>query len=180
MRTHFIALTAAALLCSASIANAETTVTRTSDGASTTVTTKSTDGSTTHSTTRTTYFNSPLDMNHNGIIDSTEFSPYVYSAWDLNHDGNVSQEEWAAVSGRWYAGPTQTEYRTYKYWDKNGDGRITSDEVNTNITATKIYGAWDINNDNIIQPEEYAAATFRQHDLDGDGAISITEWTNTQ
>lgn len=177
MKTRILSLAVTGLLCSAGIAAAATTVTRSTDGTATTVTTTAVDG-TTRSTTRT-YFNTPLDLNHNGIIDSTEFTPYVYNTWDLNHDGVVTQEEWAAVSGRWYGAPTQTTYRSYSYWDKNGDGRITPDEVDSNIAATKIYSAWDINNNNMIDDDEYEAATFRMHDTNGDGSISLAEWRGT-
>lgn len=174
MRTSLFTLAVAGLLCTSGLSYAATAVTHSKDGTSTTVTTTAADG-TTHTTTRT-YFNNPLDVNHNGIIDSTEFTPYVYSAWDLNRDGAVTQDEWASVSGRWYGAPTQTTYRTYSYWDKNGDGRITPDEVDSNIAATKIYSAWDVNNNNMIDTDEYEAATFRMHDGNNDGMISMAEW----
>jgi Ca2+-binding EF-hand superfamily protein len=141
-----------------------------------TVVSSSSDGTTTKTTTVTRYYYDTQDVNQNGIIDSREFAPYVYSRWDLNRDGYVSTAEWNHVSRVWYNKPTQVEYSRYSYWDKNNDGRITADEVESNITQTKVYSTWDVNANDLIESDEYAAGTFRLYDVNGDGLISMEEW----
>lgn len=134
------------------------------------------DGSTTTTTTRYYY---DKDVNDNGIIDSDEFPSYVYSKWDRNRDGFISSDEWDTGRVYWY-GPKTTTVKTYTAWDKNGDGRLDVTEFDSVLADTKLYDTWDVNADKSLDISEYHAATFRQHDLDGNGTISIDEWKNSQ
>lgn len=134
------------------------------------------EGNKTITTTRYYY---DRDVNNNGIIDATEFPTYVYSRWDRNHDGFISSDEWDSGRVVWY-GPKTTTVKTYTAWDKNGDGRLDPTEFETVVGDTQLYNQWDTNADKSLEIGEYQAATFRQHDLDGNGTITIDEWKNSQ
>lgn len=141
--------------------------------AQSTVVQQNTDGTT---TTTTYYFNDDFDKNNNGILDSDEFNTYVYSRWDTNRDGYLSDAEWERSLTRWSRAPQSVEYKTYSYWDKDGDGRLDPAEFNTVVSSTRLYQVWDEDADNIIEADEYANATFRLYDLNGDGHLSMDEW----
>lgn len=135
------------------------------------------DGSTTTTTTTRYYYDS--DANNNGIIDSTEFPSYVYARFDRNHDGFISSDEWDTGRIYWY-GPKTTTVTNYTLWDKNGDGRLDPSEFDVVVNDTKLYSSWDTNADNTLEANEYIDATFKQHDLDGNGSITREEWKNSQ
>lgn len=134
------------------------------------------DGTTTTTTTTTRYYHDTgTDINNNGILDSNEFGTFVRRSWDMNGDGFIDDSEWNAGTTRWY--PTgYNEYKTYTVWDKDRDGRLDSTEFDTVVTTTKLYETWDVNNDKILEDDEYAAKTFSVYDENADGSLNLKEW----
>ena len=131
------------------------------------------DGTTTTTTTR--YYHDSTDANQNGILDSNEFGTFVYSRWDMNGDGFIDDTEWGTGTTRWYPAG-YSEYKTYSAWDKDGNGRLDSTEFDTVVTTTKLYDTWDVNNDKILEDDEYARKTFSVYDENSDGALNLKEW----
>ena len=168
MKLRSALILGAALTVIAGAANAETQ----------TVVTHNPDGSTTTTTTRY-YFNTDIDKNNNGVLDSQEFPVYVYQRWDRDHDGFLSDEEWKLSGVRWYGASNDT-YKNVTAWDKNNDGRIDPGEFDVAVSTTKLYNTWDKNNNGVLDSEEYANASFRVYDSNGDGMITPDEWRNSE
>lgn len=124
-------------------------------------------------TETTTYQESDLDAN--GALGPGEFTTYVYNRWDRDNDGFLSDEEWELSAVDWYR-PYDAEYKTYTFWDKDSDGRLDENEFRTLISQTELYNRWDINRNNVLEKDEYAAATFSLYDENNDGEIDLEEW----
>jgi hypothetical protein len=117
------------------------------------------------------------DKNHDGIITSDEFSTYVYQRSDLDADTYLTTDEFDFLTNRWYK-PYDVKYETYTYWDQDKDNRLDANEVETIVAKSGLYSKWDSDLNGELNNAEFAAGTFKAYDDNGDGNITITEWSD--
>lgn len=146
-----------------SAAYAETTVTKTTDPATGTTTTTT--------ITRST----DSDPRVKAIRTEQQFVTYAYSRWDKNGDGYVTPDEWDSNVTTWY-GPNVTTYKTYADWDRNHNGKLDEQEFNRVMNETDLYKTWNVQT-TTIPTATTVDATFATYDLNGDGSITPSEWS---
>lgn len=134
-------------------------------------TTTSADGSTITTITRTT----DTDTRASTITTPQQFSSYAYSRWDKNADGFITPDEWDYNVVRWY-GPNVTTYKTYSDWDLNRNGQLDAGEFGTVVTKTGLYDTWNVTT-TTVPATTTPDASFATYDLNGDGNITPSEWT---
>ena len=104
---------------------------------------------------------SRFDANQDGKVSREEFQGPVraFERMDANGDGLVTREEASALRGRMGPGPRENPgpadggMGLLPQLDGNGDGRISMAEWN------EFFKKADENGDDILQPEEWQAAT---------------------
>ena len=131
--------------------------------------------------TETTY---SYDANNDGFIDPSEFSTYVTRSVDTDGDGYLESTEYESSSMTYFKDMMKKkdaesgEVQNYTYWDKDNDKKLDSSEIETLVANRGIYKKWDSNLDGKIDSQEFAAGTFKAYDDDGNGAISVKEWSD--
>lgn len=164
MKKSILALGLIAGVSLATLANAQTTVT------TQTTSTNPVTGATT-TITRTT----DTDPRVKAIRNEQQFVKYAYSRWDKNGDGYVTPDEWNESVVTWY-GPGVTTYKDYASWDRNHNGKLDANEFNRVMNETNLYETWNVTS--VTAPAVTTTdSTFATYDLNGDGSITPSEWT---
>lgn len=126
----------------------------------------------------TTYQYTYYDKDGDGFIETNEFDTYAYNTFDMDRDNRINNDEWTYYTRTTSTTTTQPtiDYRTFDVWDVNSDKYLDNDEMSTFITETKYYTAYDVDNSNTIDMNEYARYQFNMYDINMDGTITTEEW----
>jgi hypothetical protein len=131
--------------------------------------------------TKTTY---SYDANNDGFIDPTEFNTYITRSVDTDGDGFLESTEYEESSMTYFydamkvAADDNLTVQKYTYWDKDKDNKLDSSEIETLVANRGLYKKWDTNLDGKIDMQEFAMGTFQAYDDDGNGEISMSEWSD--
>jgi hypothetical protein len=94
------------------------------------------------------------DNNNDGQLTEDEWVAYSYSVIDVNNDNFVDQEEWDYYNTVWYDPYDLDTNYVYTDYDANNDGYITITEYSDSYDE-ELFSAWDADNDNMINEDEY-------------------------
>jgi Ca2+-binding EF-hand superfamily protein len=97
-----------------------------------------------------------LDTDRDGAIIRSEWrwNPASFDKLDANHDGSINQDE--------FTNAQQNRAAVFSQVDQNGDGRITRNEWARNSGNDDTFTGLDLNHDNILTGDEFAAASTTQ------------------
>lgn len=100
----------------------------------------------------------------------------TYETWDTDRNEIITEDEFRT---------TYRDARYFKVWDVDGDGTIDVTEWETGVNTYYPvydynvhgnYNEWDMNQDEVLDEDEYVGATYRLWDTDGDGQIEAVEY----
>lgn len=100
----------------------------------------------------------------------------AYETWDADQDEMLSQDEFLN---------TYRDAGYYEGWDTDGDGFVEVAEWETGVSsyypvydydAYGDFSAWDINQDEVLDEDEFLTGTYTLWDTDQDGNIEAVEY----
>lgn len=118
-----------------------------------------------------TYVYSDYDTDATPGLTDTEFGTYsadVFGRYDTDRDMMLSEEEYGLFNNE--VGPFDEPFEA---WDREPDGFLTEDEFGTGL-----YGAYDTNNDLLIDEPEFGAYGMNEQVGDTVGGPDNTVQTN--
>ncbi|WP_162054219.1 DUF4625 domain-containing protein [Pontibacter pamirensis] len=113
------------------------------------------------------------DLNDDNMLDETEFGTTFFQTWDLDDDDTITQAEWNE-----FAEDFGLEVADWEEWDANNDDILTQAELNTGLTASGWYTAWDVDNDGFIEELEYTGGIFGLWDDNDDNTLTADEYVD--
>ena len=66
--------------------------------------------------------------------------------------------------------------QTYLDIDSNSDNRVSEDEFRAYYDESGIYDNWDVNDDGVIDDDEFVEVLYLYYDDNDDGFIDDAEW----
>ena len=97
----------------------------------------------------------------------------AYETWDADNNELIDENEFNTTFG---------EANYYAAWDTDGDGIVDETEWDTGITTYYPaytggdYVSWDLNQDNMLDQDEFTVGTYQLWDTNGDGTIEVVEY----
>merc|ERR1712098_665772 len=109
--------------------------------------------------------------------DASKMEKHVFRIYDANNDGHVDFVEFMVVYTI-MAGGSETEILTkiFGLFDVNSDGVISKKEMSRLVKD--MYGLLKKDDPNISAADLIAKSAFAEMDKDGDGKVSLEEFTN--
>jgi hypothetical protein len=105
-----------------------------------------------------------IDVNRSGYLENGEYKSYAFGKADWDNDGYLEDSEWVAYTEVYYD-PWELEYESYTQYDTDGDGFIDRTEFNE-VPTVGLYDAWDYDNDNLINDNDWDKVTTYYYDQD--------------
>lgn len=136
------------------------------------------------------------DTNGDGVFDESEFRNVVrnggfYTRWDADQDGTLAGDELSRGIYGIYDGDddgtlSAEEFDSwntawggdynYEAWDTNDDEVINSDEFRAGIGEAGVFDAWDNDNNGLYTEEEVYAGLYNTWDNDEDSYLTSEEY----
>ena len=136
------------------------------------------------------------DINDDQMLDQNEFETVAndagfYNEWDADADGFLSDDELnEGIYGVYdedddgvFSEDEFNNWNTawggdYEYdaWDVNNDNVLDNDEFYTGIGDAGIYEGWDVDNDGLYADEEVYGGLFETWDADDDDYLATEEY----
>ncbi len=113
------------------------------------------------------------DVDADSELDRDEIAGNAFSLWDANNDGKISQKEWNSGTDVWY--PSNAEFGVFSDWDGDGDSELDADEFKEAFDSSALGESWRMDP---LNPETFKRAYFDLYDVDDDGRVSRSEWTD--
>lgn len=116
----------------------------------------------------------------------------TWEDWDANGDGDITEEEWdesfagSSTFDDWDVDGdgviNESEYSTglFGTFDANDDGDITEEEWEQSFDVENVYDgwydAWDVNDDGVLDSNEFSAGLYDYYDANDNGVFDEQEW----
>jgi len=74
------------------------------------------------------------------------------------------------------AAPFALAANAFSDWDSDGNNEINDNEWTESCTNSGLFKRWDMDNDGLIDNDEFSSGLFRFWDVNGDGVLEQGEW----
>jgi Ca2+-binding EF-hand superfamily protein len=106
-------------------------------------------------------------------LDDEDFYLSVYDVWDADDDELLDEEEWTMGYDYYYGDYVISDYDAI---DIDGDGFIEYTEYNDVLVDTDFFVDWDADADDFLNEDELAEGVFHIWDLNNDGMLDREEY----
>lgn len=106
-------------------------------------------------------------------LDDEAFHQVVFDVWDVDDDEFMTRDEWVRGYDYYYGNYVVVDYEDI---DLNKDNYIVYQEYYDVVGDTDFFVEWDLNRDLNISEEELAQGVFNRWDVNNDGIIDLDEF----
>lgn len=107
-------------------------------------------------------------------MQHTELTTAFFELWDVDDDGSLSEVEWKTGLEAWF--PDRSQMLRFENWDLDHDGSLGVIELGEGVLHSRVYDAYDLNQDGVIETREASEYLLAQWDSNHDGFIERSEW----
>jgi Ca2+-binding EF-hand superfamily protein len=114
------------------------------------------------------------DSDQDGLIETEEYTSGVRERYDYDRSQNLSRAEWERAT------PWSEGFGAYENYDINADDSIDEEEWNRGVENFAYDRAFDNDEDESLNEDEYMDMTYDSSDMDGDGKITFEEFEQSR
>ena len=120
------------------------------------------------------YFRQGLDLDGDEVVLHVELTTAFFELWDSDDDGSLTTDEWVRGLRIWL--PDRSATARFEEWDLDDDQALSIVELGEGTLRSKIYDAYDANEDGVIETREISEYLHARWDANDDGFVELSEW----